>query len=60
MASAGKDTEGTQWFITHSATPHLEGRYSLFAEVVEGMDVVHQIEVGDTIISVEIIDFQVL
>jgi len=60
MASAGKDTEGTQWFITHSATPHLEGRYSLFAEVVEGMDVVHKIEVGDTIISVEIIDLQVL
>ena len=33
MASAGKDTEGTQWFITHSPTPHLEGRYTLFAEV---------------------------
>ena len=60
MASAGKDTEGTQWFITHSATPHLEGRYTLFAEVVQGMDVVHQIEVGDTIISVEIINFNLL
>ena len=60
MASAGKDTEGTQWFITHSSTPHLEGRYTLFAEVVEGMDVVHQIEVGDTIISVEIINFNPL
>jgi cyclophilin family peptidyl-prolyl cis-trans isomerase len=60
MASAGKDTEGTQWFITHSATPHLEGRYSLFAEVVQGMDVVHQIEVGDTIISVDIINFDPL
>jgi cyclophilin family peptidyl-prolyl cis-trans isomerase/HEAT repeat protein len=60
MASAGKDTEGTQWFITHSPTPHLEGRYTIFAEVVQGMDVVHQIEVGDTIISVEIINFNVL
>ena len=60
MASAGKDTEGTQWFITHSSTPHLEGRYTLFAEVVQGMDVVHQIEVGDTIISVEIINFNLL
>jgi cyclophilin family peptidyl-prolyl cis-trans isomerase len=60
MASAGKDTEGTQWFITHSSTPHLEGRYTLFAEVVKGMDVVHQIEVGDTIFSVEIIDFNLL
>jgi cyclophilin family peptidyl-prolyl cis-trans isomerase/HEAT repeat protein len=60
MASAGKDTEGTQWFITHSATPHLEGRYTLFAEVVQGMEVVHKIEVGDTIVSVEIINFNAL
>lgn len=49
MASAGKDTEGTQWFITHSPTPHLDGGYTIFAQVVEGMDVVHQIQVGDTI-----------
>lgn len=55
MASAGKDTEGTQWFITHSPTPHLEGRYTLFAEVVSGMDIVHQIEIGDSITSIEII-----
>lgn len=52
MASAGKDTEGTQWFITHSATPHLEGRYTIFAHVVEGMDVVHKIGVGDRIVRV--------
>jgi cyclophilin family peptidyl-prolyl cis-trans isomerase/HEAT repeat protein len=52
MASAGKDTEGTQWFITHSPTPHLDGRYTIFAEVVKGMDAVHRIEVGDQIISV--------
>ncbi len=51
MASAGKDTEGTQWFITHSPTPHLDGRYTIFAEVTSGMDVVHAIEVGDQIIS---------
>ncbi|UII22583.1 peptidylprolyl isomerase [Fulvivirga ligni] len=54
MASAGKDTEGTQWFITHSPTPHLDGRYTIFAQVTEGMDVVHQIEVGDLIQSVEV------
>jgi cyclophilin family peptidyl-prolyl cis-trans isomerase len=53
MASAGKDTEGTQWFITHSPTPHLDGRYTIFAEVVSGMDVVHQMAVGDQIIRVE-------
>ncbi len=54
MASAGKDTEGTQWFITHSPTPHLDGRYTIFAEVESGMDVVHAIEVGDVILSVDI------
>ena len=54
MASAGKDTEGTQWFITHSPTPHLDGKYTIFAEVIEGMDVVHQIEIGDKIIDIEI------
>lgn len=49
MASAGKDTEGTQWFITHSPTPHLDGRYTIFGEVVEGMNIVHQLAVGDLI-----------
>ena len=52
MASAGKDTEGTQWFITHSPTPHLDGRYTIFAQVINGMDVVHQLQVGDTINTV--------
>jgi len=55
MASAGKDTEGTQWFITHSPTPHLDGRYTIFAVVEKGMDVVHKIEVGDLIEKVELI-----
>jgi cyclophilin family peptidyl-prolyl cis-trans isomerase/HEAT repeat protein len=49
MASSGKDTEGSQWFITHSPTPHLDGRYTIFGKVVLGMDVVHRIEVGDKI-----------
>lgn len=49
MASAGNDTEATQWFITHSPTPHLDGNYSIFAKVKDGMDVVHQLEVGDVI-----------
>lgn len=54
MASAGKDTEGTQWFITHSPTPHLEGRYTIFARVERGMAVVHQLEQGDFIYNVKI------
>jgi len=56
MASAGKDTEGTQWFITHSPTPHLDGRYTLFATVESGMEVVHKIEVGDKILRVVLLD----
>jgi cyclophilin family peptidyl-prolyl cis-trans isomerase/HEAT repeat protein len=55
MASSGKDTEGTQWFITHSPTPHLDGRYTIFAEVIDGMQVVHNIEVGDEIITIEML-----
>ena len=54
MASAGKDTEGTQWFITHSPTPHLDGRYTIFAHVIEGMEVVHKLEQGDIINRVTI------
>ena len=55
MASAGKDTESCQWFITHSPTPHLNGRYSIFAYVAEGMEVVQQLEVGDRIISMKVL-----
>jgi len=53
IASAGKDTEGVQFFITHCPTPHLDGRYTIFARVVDGTDVVNQIEVGDRMVKVE-------
>ena len=57
IASANKamvqDTEGVQFFITHCPTPHLDGRYTIFARVTEGMDVVNSIDVGDKIIKVE-------
>ncbi len=49
IASAGKDTESCQFFITHSPTPHLNGKYTIFAKVMDGMDVVNQLEVGDYI-----------
>ncbi len=55
LASSGKDTESAQWFITHSPTPHLDGNYTIFAEVVSGMDVVHRLEVGDTIGKIELL-----
>lgn len=53
LASAGKDTEGVQFFITHCATPHLDGKYSIFAKVVSGMNTVNNLCVGDSIISVQ-------
>ena len=53
MASAGKDTEGSQFFITHSWQPHLEGRYTLFGRVVAGQDVVDQIQVDDRIYGLQ-------
>ncbi len=49
MASAGADTESQQFFITHSATPHLSGKYTILGKVTRGMDIVHQIRAGDTI-----------
>jgi len=57
MASAGKDTEGTQWFVTHSPTPHLDGRYTNFGEIAEGLKVMNYIQVGDQITDVEVEDF---
>jgi cyclophilin family peptidyl-prolyl cis-trans isomerase/HEAT repeat protein len=47
IAHSGKDTGGSQWFVCHSAQPHLNGRYTVFGEVVDGMDVVDRIERGD-------------
>jgi cyclophilin family peptidyl-prolyl cis-trans isomerase len=55
MALAGKDTGGSQWFITHSPQPHLDGRYTIFAKVIEGMNIVDDIQVGTLIRSVKIL-----
>jgi cyclophilin family peptidyl-prolyl cis-trans isomerase len=54
MASSGKDTEGSQWYVTHSSTPHLDARYTNFGFVIEGMEVVHKLEVGDRVTGMEI------
>jgi cyclophilin family peptidyl-prolyl cis-trans isomerase len=54
MASAGNHTEGTQWFITHSPTPHLDGNYTIFGKVSSGMDVVHAIQIGDEIMKINV------
>src|SRR5215213_9518845 len=54
MALSGKDTGGSQWFVTHSPQPHLDGGYTVFGRVVTGMDVVDRIVRGDVIESVVI------
>jgi len=55
MAHAGKDTGGSQFFITHSPQPHLNGRYTIFGQVTKGMNVVDQITQGDRF-EVEIVE----
>lgn len=47
IAHSGKDTGGTQFFITHSPQPHLDGRYTIFGRVTKGMEVVDKIRQGD-------------
>ena len=56
MALSGRDTGGSQFFITHSPQPHLDGGYTVFGQVVEGMDVVNKIARGDRMERVEIIE----
>ena len=56
MALSGPDTGGSQWFITHAPQPHLEGRYTVFGQVVTGMEVVDALQVGDTITRVRVWD----
>ncbi len=57
MALSGKDAGGSQWFVTHSPQPHLDGGYTVFGRVDEtGMKVVDNIVRGDKIISVKIIE----
>ena len=52
MPIAGKDTGGSQFFITHSRQPHLDGNYTIFGQVISGMEFVDRTEVGDRIVFV--------
>jgi peptidyl-prolyl cis-trans isomerase B (cyclophilin B) len=55
MANAGPNTNGSQFFITHLATPHLNGKHTVFGKVTSGRDVVDAIVQGDTIVSVKVV-----
>ncbi|MBD98295.1 MAG: peptidyl-prolyl cis-trans isomerase [Verrucomicrobia bacterium] len=58
MAHAGRNTGGSQFFICHSRsnTSHLDRNHTCFGKVIEGLDVIDQIQVGDKINSIEIIE----
>lgn len=55
MANAGPNTNGSQFFITHTATPHLDGVHTVFGHVVKGMGLVNRIKKGDFIRKLKII-----
>jgi peptidyl-prolyl cis-trans isomerase B (cyclophilin B) len=56
MANAGPNTNGSQFFITHSPQPHLNGRHTVFGKVTRGQDVVNAIRQGDRMMSLTVIE----
>ncbi len=56
MANSGPGTNGSQFFVTHVATPWLDGKHTVFGSVTKGQDIVNAVAAGDKIVSIEILD----
>jgi peptidyl-prolyl cis-trans isomerase B (cyclophilin B) len=54
MANSGPNTNGCQFFITYAPQPHLDGKHSVFGQLIEGMDVLERLEQGDVMIRIAI------
>jgi peptidyl-prolyl cis-trans isomerase B (cyclophilin B) len=54
MANSGPNTNGSQFFITYTPQPHLDGKHSVFGQLVTGMDVLQSLKNGDTIVRITI------
>jgi len=56
MANSGPNTNGSQFFITHSPQPHLDGMHTVFGKLVEGQEIVNAIQQGDRMVKVMVSD----